>query len=103
MTSRRVRPKAVIGWGIGIALGGVLFQILVPTLLYPINDIGAATTDIDQSLMWILRVVVQVVGSLLPYLGASVIGAGLVMLYIDANVVRKNAHAFQLRAPDSTD
>ncbi len=84
MKPSRLRPKVVIWWGAALAAGGAALVVLVPMVLSVL--IGPATPG-GQDVEIPVEIVLRVAGSVLPPLGAALIGAGLVMLYIERHLL----------------
>jgi Na+/proline symporter len=79
----RLRPKVVIWWGIGVAVGGSLLVLLVPAVL---GLFLRGETTVGQEAQGVVEVVLRMASGVLPPLGAALIGAGIVILYIEKNV-----------------
>lgn len=76
-------PKAVIWSGVGACLVGGILLIVGPTAL---NAWWAPNTDAWQSAYWVFDAVLTLARLVLAPLGAALIGAGLVMVYVDARL-----------------
>jgi ABC-type antimicrobial peptide transport system permease subunit len=92
-------------WGIALSVGGSLLAVVVPYLV--IQQQGA-TNGVDQGAQSIafrltFEVVLRVTALVLPSLGAALIGAGVIMRYIQIIVPREAEHAFQLARDDSAE
>jgi hypothetical protein len=93
----RLRPKVIIWWGISLSVGGALLVIVVP---YLVVQQQGGTNGVDQgaqsiALQLTVELGLRVAAQVLPSLGAALIGAGVVMRFIEANF-RGVEHAFQL-------
>ncbi|HEV7565974.1 MAG TPA: hypothetical protein VGO31_08475 [Microbacteriaceae bacterium] len=99
MKSSRLRPGVVIRWGIVISVGGALLIVLVPMFAY---QMYATPNGVDQGLIAVIQTLVSVANIVLPPLGAALIGAGLVILYIEKNATRDREHSFQLGRRDAS-
>lgn len=76
-----LRPRVVLWWGIGIAVGGSLLVILTPIVIDWMIVSGA--TDAGQGVHTAVEVVLHAAASVLPPLGAALIGAAIVMVYLE--------------------
>jgi len=77
----KLRPKVVLWWGIGLAIGGLLLAILVPNLSYTLLDMQGGAT-VDQGLMLLLDVCTRIIMQAIAPLGIALIGASVVMAYV---------------------
>jgi hypothetical protein len=84
MISSRLRPKVVIWWGVGLSVGGSLLVLLVPGFVAAL--VGGAS-GVSQDVQVPTELILRVAASVLPSLGAAFIGAGLVMLYIEKQIL----------------
>jgi len=73
-------PATVTWWGVGAALGGALFIVAAPAAF---NAWWTPNTQDWQAAIMVFDIAMQIARTLLAPLGAALIGAGLVMRYID--------------------
>lgn len=85
----RLRPKVVLWWGIGVVAGSVVFSYGVAAISAATfsGGPGSSATALDQAILGILVTAIQAVNSSAPFIGAALIGAGIVMFYIAKNVL----------------
>ena len=76
-----LRPRLVLWWGIAIAVGGSLLVILTPIVIDWMFVSGA--TEEGQGVHTAVEVVLRAAASVLPPLGAALIGAAIVMIYLE--------------------
>jgi type II secretory pathway component PulF len=90
MKTSKFRPSVVIWWGIGLTIVGALLVIFVPNL---VTAIATGQSAIPSDLQGTIDVSARTIAMIFPNLGTVLIGAGIVMHYVD----RKNS------APSQTD
>jgi hypothetical protein len=73
-------PKKTLWWGIALAVGGAIFIVITPPLLPTILPLN---TEAGQVAYFALLAALDVVRELVLPVGAALIGAALVMFYID--------------------
>ena len=76
-------PKTVIWAGVGACLVG---GILIATGPLVVNSWWVPNTESWQSMTQLLNVIVLLARNLLAPVGAALIGAGLVMVYVDGRL-----------------
>jgi hypothetical protein len=101
MKSSRLRPKVVIWWGIALSVVGALLVAFLPAVFYQLIGGATSTTGVDQGLLSLFDIVLRTAAVGLPPLGPALIGAGLVMLYLEKNAHRDEPHSLQLRSDDA--
>ncbi len=79
----KLRPKVVLWWGIGLTVAGVLSTDLLPQLGYAIAFQPSAANGVDQGLMTLLALVVRIIEQIVAPIGVVLIGAGVMMAYVD--------------------
>ncbi|MDR6612559.1 hypothetical protein [Leifsonia sp. 1010] len=82
MTESRLRPKVVLWWGIGLAVAGLLLNMLLPQVGYALTVQVNASTPVDQGMLTALTVVLDLIRQTLLPLGIALIAASMVMAYI---------------------
>lgn len=78
--SVKTMPGAVMAWGIGVAIGGAVLIAVVPMAIYTVVP---PNTQQWQAVYVAFDLVMQIARTSLPPLGAALIGAALVMRYLD--------------------
>jgi hypothetical protein len=73
-------PKKTLWWGIALAVGGAIFIVTAPPLLPLILPLN---TETGQTAYFALFAALDVVRELVLPIGAALIGAALVMFYVD--------------------
>jgi hypothetical protein len=73
-------PKKTLWWGIALVAGGAIFIVAIPPLLPTILPLN---TEVGQIAYFALLTVLDVVRELVLPVGAALIGAALVMFYLD--------------------
>lgn len=73
-------PKKTLWWGIALAVGGAIFIVATPPLLPSILPLN---TEAGQTAYFALLAALDVVRELVLPIGAALIGAALVMFYVD--------------------
>ena len=81
MIESKLRPKVVLWWGIGLALAGMLLEVLVPGLSVDLLNAQPRAT-VDQGLLVLLDVCTRVITQAIAPLGVALIGASVVMAYV---------------------
>ena len=89
----KLRPKVVLWWGIGLALAGVLSTVLLPQLGYAVVFRPASGNAVDQALLALLELVLRIVEQVMLPLGIVLIGASVVMTYVDRATAARAADA----------
>jgi hypothetical protein len=79
-----LRPKLVLWWGIAVAVGGSLLVILTPIVIDWMFVSGA--TEEGQVVHTAVEVILSAAASVLPPLGGALIGAAIVMVYLERYV-----------------
>ena len=92
MIESRLRPKVVLWWGVGLAVAGILLNILLPQVGYALVGPVNASTRIDQGLIAALSILLDLVRQTLLPLGVALIAASVVMAYV-ARLLGANADA----------
>lgn len=82
----KLRPRVVLWVGIALTVAGVLVTLLLPQLAYTALQQPTAATGVDQGLLVLLDLIVRVVGEVLAPLGVALIGASVVMAYVDSRL-----------------
>ncbi|GAA1795960.1 hypothetical protein [Agromyces lapidis] len=72
-------PKRTLWWGIGLAGGGALLLVLIPSA---ISAVFPALDGVGQTFFDALNVVVNLVQQLAIPLGSALIAAAIVMQYL---------------------
>ena len=79
MSALRITARRTITLGAIVALGGALLVIFLPSAVDAL--FVSAALSRGQEIQAALEVVLRVASSILPPLGAALIGAGLVMAF----------------------
>lgn len=95
MKTNRLRPKVVLWWGIATTAGAALLVMLVPSVL---NVYGNAGTQGLQDFYTVVGVLLQLASIVLPPLGGALIGAGIVMAYVQRIL---SSHAAPIGSSDN--
>jgi hypothetical protein len=99
MRTTKFRARVVLWWGIGLLLVGVLVELFLPPLTFGIMGVGSAgTTQVDQGLLTLLDGVLRVAVSLLTPVGTALLGAGVVMAYLER---RDSALPAEAKVPEA--
>ncbi|WP_158865271.1 hypothetical protein [Leifsonia sp. AG29] len=83
MRTSKFRARVVLWWGIGLLLVGVLVELFLPPLSFGIMAVGSTGTQVDQGLLALLDSALRVAASLLTPVGTALLGAGVVMAYLE--------------------
>lgn len=83
----RLTPKVIFWWGLVIAVGGSLLVLLVPLVL---NVFTSGPTGITRDFLVAIEVTLRVAQSAFPPLGSALVGAALVMFYLDKSGLGSN-------------
>ena len=86
----KLRPKAVLWWGIGLTIAGVLVTLLLPQLAYTAAQQPSSAASVDQGLLLLVDLLTRVIAQVLAPLGVALIGAAVVMSYA-ARLLAPNA------------
>ncbi len=85
----RLRPKVVLWWGIGLIALYLVLNFTVPGLAYAANgNGGGGANPLDQAMLGTLFTVLSTVNMIAPFLGVTLIGASIVMFYVEKNLIR---------------
>ncbi|CAM5322172.1 hypothetical protein [Leifsonia shinshuensis] len=79
----KLRPGVVLWWGIGLTLGGVLLTIAIPQLGYTVVVQPGSANGVDQALLTLIDLAVRAIAQVISPLGVALIGAAVVMAYVD--------------------
>lgn len=102
MTESKLRPKVVLWWGIGLAVAGLLLNLLLPQVGYALTVQVNASTRVDQGMLTALSVVLDLIRQTLLPLGIALIAASVVMAYIAGLLgMRADVEADETGAPES--
>lgn len=86
MNTRRLHPKAILFWGIGLTIAGSVLTIFIPNIASFFTSAQNAATGVDQGHLVLLDLVSRIVGGVVTPLGVVLIGAGVVMAYVREQV-----------------
>lgn len=75
-------PKHTLGWGIAVSLIGALLVAFAPPVLF--SSSSMASTQLGQTFLSVVFVVLDLVRELVLPLGTALIGASIVMFYLRA-------------------
>ncbi|GAA2059319.1 hypothetical protein [Leifsonia soli] len=102
MTESKLRPKVVLWWGIGLAVAGLLLNLLLPQVGYALTVQVNASTRVDQGMLTALSVVLDLIRQTLLPLGIALIAASVVMAYIAGLLgMRADVEADETGVPES--
>ena len=76
-------PKKTLWWGVALVVGGAIFIVTTPPLLPMILPLD---TEAGQIAYFALIAALDVVRELVLPVGAALIGAALVMFYVDRRI-----------------
>lgn len=82
----RLRPKVVLWWGIGLLVADAVLNFAVPAVFAGFAAASGAN-GVDQALYGLFATVLSAVNRVMPFLGAALVGAGVVMFYIARNLL----------------
>lgn len=76
----RLRPSVVIWWGVAVTVLGALLVIFVPNF---VTSMTTGQSGLPTDFESIFEITARAIAMIFPNLGTVLIGAGIVMLYVD--------------------
>jgi hypothetical protein len=84
MKQSRFEPHTIIWWGVATSVVGALLVVAVPAFVY---RLVTDASPLDSGLLTLVELLIRGCAIILPTLGPPLIAAGLVMLYLQKNLV----------------